>query len=141
MRGLPGSGKTTLALTLSKNVYATDDFFMNDGVYVFDYNKISEAHIWNQNRVNSALESELKTVVVDNTNICAWEMKPYALMGYKNDYSILLVESDAEHKWDIKRLAEINSHKVPIEIIEKMYRLYQPDLTLDLILNAVNPNK
>ena len=51
MRGVPGSGKSTLAKELAgKNgiIYSTDDFFMQNGLYVFDAKMIGHNHEQNQ---------------------------------------------------------------------------------------------
>ncbi len=37
-------------------IYSTDDFFMRDGIYVFDGKAISNAHQWNQQRTETALQ-------------------------------------------------------------------------------------
>lgn len=46
VRGAPGSGKSTFAKNQFPNhkVFATDDFFMVDGVYKYDKTKIGENH-------------------------------------------------------------------------------------------------
>lgn len=47
MRGISGSGKSTLAKELAgKNglIFSTDEFFMNNGEYVFDVAKLHWAH-------------------------------------------------------------------------------------------------
>ncbi len=139
MRGLPGSGKTTLARTLSNNIFATDDFFLHEGKYVFVLEKADEAHEWNRRRVREALASGVSPVVVDNTNIRAWELKPYVEMGMIFGYDTVLVEPESPHKWDVEELARKSQHGVPKEVIEKMLELYEKDLTLDLILKSSKP--
>lgn len=46
IRGIPGSGKSTLAhkLVNAENVCEADQFFYQDGTYVFDRTKLKEAH-------------------------------------------------------------------------------------------------
>ncbi|KAK5984223.1 hypothetical protein GCK32_022341, partial [Trichostrongylus colubriformis] len=48
MRGVPGSGKSYLANSLATNhggvVYSTDDFFIRDGQYQFQPEKLEEYH-------------------------------------------------------------------------------------------------
>ena len=46
VRGLPGSGKSTLAKNLIGYYFhvETDQFWMEDGEYKFDANRLGEAH-------------------------------------------------------------------------------------------------
>ena len=134
MRGLPGSGKSTLARSLSDIIFSTDDFFMKDGVYVFDFKKIGVAHKWNQERCEKALDKGKNPVVVDNTNTKSSELKPYVQAGIKNQYNITICEPDAPHSWDVDVLVQRNQHGATEEIIRKMLARYEKDLTLEKIL-------
>jgi predicted kinase len=83
VRGIPGAGKTTqvAGLNLNPNTVrcSADDFFINDeGVYVFDLNRIGDAHGACFRKAVAAL-IEGKDVIVDNTNISAVECAPYML--------------------------------------------------------------
>ncbi|MEE6472503.1 hypothetical protein FKM82_009626 [Ascaphus truei] len=86
LRGLPGSGKSSLARKLKRDfpsalVFSTDDFFiMDDGTYLFNQNLLQEAHKWNRKRASKAMKRGKTPIIIDNTNIQAWEMKPYAIM-------------------------------------------------------------
>ena len=139
MRGLPGSGKSTCANELCGTIFSTDDFFIEDGRYEFDPTKVGEAHEWNQRRTDEALRTGKHQVVVDNTNTRAYEIRPYAESAMDCGYSIILVEPDTPHKWDVEKLLELNSHNVPREMIEKMLKQYEHDFTLDQILQAESP--
>lgn len=136
MRGLPGSGKSTLAKQIGGMIFSTDDFFMKNGIYQFDRSKIGIAHLWNRRRTKNTLRKKAPKVVVDNTNIRAREIEPYARYGVENNYTILLAEPETPHKWDVKKLAQINSHQVPEEVIQRMKNNYEKDLTLEKILGA-----
>ncbi|XP_023403015.1 NEDD4-binding protein 2-like 1 isoform X5 [Loxodonta africana] len=64
LRGLPGSGKTTLARQLQHDfpravIFSTDDFFSrDDGTYEFNPDFLEEAHKWNQKREETFMESQ-----------------------------------------------------------------------------------
>lgn len=108
MRGLPGSGKSNLAKRLTKNVFSTDDYFMKNGKYEFDFEQIEQAHEWNRKQVNKAMSKGIQKVAVDNTNSSAWEMTPYVKLALKYDYDITLVEPDTGYKWNIDVLLTQN---------------------------------
>jgi len=88
LRGLPGSGKTTLANQLCKRrgvVYSTNDYFTNDnGDYKFRPYKLKEAHLWNQQRTAAAMEKGVNLIVINNINIRKWEAKPYVKMAIEH---------------------------------------------------------
>ena len=84
MRGPSGSGKTTLAKELQKEhnaiIASADHFFMVQGEHCFNANKLPRAHNWCQERARCACEDD-QNVIIDNTNMALWEMKPYVQMA------------------------------------------------------------
>jgi NEDD4-binding protein 2 len=124
LRGLPGSGKSTIADNLSINnngvVFSTDNFFIVDGEYKFDGKYIGDAHTWNKLNVLKALRSSYPYVIVDNTNTQYWEMEPYIKMAFDFDYEIAIVEPDHEGVFDVDLCFSRNKHGVPKEVIQKM---------------------
>ena len=94
IRGLPGSGKTTLANALKEYLklpvggYAADDYFTDDGgEYNFDPLLLSNAHSWCQDSVREAMRLNAN-VIVHNTFVQLWEMKPYKDMANEFKYSV-----------------------------------------------------
>lgn len=84
MRGLPGSGKSTKAKLLAGEkglIYSTDDFFMVGGKYMYNPTMIVEYHKNNLERTVKAMHQEEPLIIVDNTNICLWEMRKYVEAG------------------------------------------------------------
>lgn len=83
IRGLPGSGKSTMAKVLAQIGYEhfeADMFFVDEnGNYAFDPNKIKWAHRWCQESTQAALK-EGKNVVVTNTFTTKWEIETYLKM-------------------------------------------------------------
>lgn len=81
IRGLPGSGKTTMAKAMVDHVHVeADQFFDVDGVYRFDRSRICLAHEWCQSETRAALSRTLD-VVVSNTFTEMWELEPYLRMA------------------------------------------------------------
>jgi ABC-type molybdenum transport system ATPase subunit/photorepair protein PhrA len=109
IRGLPGSGKSTMASVLSLvgyEHYEADMFFMRDGVYQYDATRIRDAHAWCQKLTREALSSG-RRVVVSNTFTMLREIEPYRSMTS----NLRIVE--ALGKWE-------NSHGVPTEMVQRM---------------------
>jgi predicted kinase len=82
IRGLPGSGKTTMA-TRDFPGYAhfeADQFFECTDGYKFDASKLGDAHAWCQKTTKHILTMG-QSVVVSNTFTQHWEMKPYLDMA------------------------------------------------------------
>lgn len=125
VRGLPGSGKTTLAHRLSDNCFAADDYFVGrDGVYRFDPARIKAAHLWCQDRAEHAMMRNEASVCVHNTFTQQWEVEPYISMANEHGYRVTFISlfdagmSDAE-------LVQRNVHGVPVEAIARMRARYE----------------
>ncbi|XP_029458516.1 NEDD4-binding protein 2-like 1 isoform X2 [Rhinatrema bivittatum] len=142
LRGLPGSGKTTLARQLKRDfpnapILSTDDFFITeDGTYAFNQDFLEEAHKWNQKRAKKAMKRGKSPIIIDNTNIQAWEMKPYAIMALENDYEVIFREPETRWKFNVQELARRNIHGVPREKIQHMKEQYEHDLTFHIVLHS-----
>uniref|UniRef100_A0A8B9SIL3 NEDD4-binding protein 2-like 1 n=1 Tax=Anas platyrhynchos TaxID=8839 RepID=A0A8B9SIL3_ANAPL len=134
LRGLPGSGKSTLARQLkydypSAVVLSTDDFFTRNGVYVFEPDFLEDAHKWNQKRARKAMKNGKSPVIIDNTNIHAWEMKPYVMMARENSYEVIFREPDTPWKFNVHELTRRNIHDVPRQKIQRMKEEYEHHVT------------
>ncbi|KXJ22434.1 NEDD4-binding protein 2 [Exaiptasia diaphana] len=140
MRGLPGSGKSSFARAIKGNgvIYSTDDYFMRNGQYQFDIAYLGEAHEWNQIRAREAMKSGISPVIIDNTNIQAWQMKPYVSMAQRLGYEIILKEPDTSWKWDAKELFKRNQHGVSLSQIKNLMERYEHDLTTEHILKSTS---
>ena len=88
MRGLPGSGKSTLVKIVSKvykgqnpKVCSADHYFINEsGDYVFNPAFLKDAHKSSQDKMKSFVKDGQPLVIVDNTNVEHWEMRPYFMV-------------------------------------------------------------
>ncbi|XP_078513281.1 NEDD4-binding protein 2-like 1 [Lissotriton helveticus] len=146
IRGLPGSGKTTLTRQLkhafpSAVTFSTDDFFINeDGTYEYSPDFLGEAHMWNQKRAKKAMKNGKSPIIIDNTNIHAWEMKPYVLMALQNNYEVIFREPETRWKFNVQELARKNSHGVPKEKIQRMKEQYEHNVTFHTVLHSDEPS-
>jgi hypothetical protein len=124
VRGLPGSGKTTIAKRISEistfvhrscfHVEA-DMFFDIDGEYVYEPKLVSAAHAWCQSQTERELYRG-NSVVVANTFTTIEEMIPYFLIVKKLmaiGYMIKIIINEADGDFG-------SVHNVPKEVITKM---------------------
>ena len=117
VRGLPGSGKTSLIESIrgESPVFAADDHFyeLGNGKYNFDPSELHTAHLNCQKKAESEMYNGTKTIFVTNTFTTNKEMKPYQEMAERYGYrcSVIIVEN---------RHGNSNVHNVPNETIERM---------------------
>jgi len=137
MRACPGAGKSTLAHKLGKGgvVYAGDDYFMVGNKYMFDENKLMDAHKWNLKRTEKAAKEGITPIVIDNTNLVPEDAQPYMKIGIKYGYEIEIAEPNTPWKFDADELAKRNRHGVTKESIERKLERYTP-YTVEEALNA-----
>ncbi|MXQ84781.1 hypothetical protein E5288_WYG016722 [Bos mutus] len=123
-------------------IFSTDDFFFReDGAYEFNPDFLEEAHEWNQKRARKAMRNGISPIIIDNTNLHAWEMKPYAVMALENNYEVIFREPDTRWKFNVQELARRNIHGVPREKIHRMKERYEHDVTFYSVLHAEKPSR
>lgn len=132
MQGPPGSGKSTFGAVTAKAfgavVCSTDDYHYEGSLYIFKPERAKEYHELNQARARELLASG-RSVVVDNTNIKAWEARPYVRMGVELGAEIVFVRCTG---------ARPNVHGVPEERVAAM-RSSMEELSVQSCINAVAP--
>lgn len=130
MRGLPGSGKSHFAEGFKRDqlkewrlAYCSADLFpgftKTGGKYEFNPALIGDAHDYCLTEFMSTLRNDRhELVIVDNTNLTAWEIAPYYRLAQvgKHDVEILRMECDPIKAW------QRNTHGVPLETVLRMYR-------------------
>ncbi len=144
LRGLPGSGKSTLAKSFvsgSGIILSTDDFFVDKttGQYNFNSKSLPKAHYWNQLRAEAAMKKGISPVIIDNTNLQAWEAKPYIEYAIENDYHIEIKEPETSWKANSEELAKKNTHHIPPEAIIQMLA-QKEDFTIQGALKSTPPS-
>ena len=128
MRGVPGSGKSTVALGIARSlssyaIHSTDDLCMVDGEYKFDIELAGERHEQNYQNFLVSLQKGLPYVIVDNTNVKVKQYAPYVEAAQAADYAVVFVEL---HHPDLDVAVERNTHGVPREIINQMMLEWEP---------------
>ncbi len=118
IRGLPGTGKSTLARLLAppKNHCETDAYFVTDGQYKFDPTATKQAHAWCEEQARALLQAGESPVTVSNTFTEKWEYQPYLAMAHKHKYAPCVLEIFGPWK---------NQHDVPAATIREMQARWQ----------------
>lgn len=127
LRGLPNSGKSTVAEMLAPgHVYAADDFWYQlmedtDLSYrdVFDITRLHQAHRQCQSNVEYAMADDTPAIAVANTNLTRKEYKKYVDLAEEYGYRVhyLLIERGPNHG--------DNDHGVPDEAIDRMVNKFR----------------
>lgn len=119
IRGVPGSGKSTRAKQIAKEnkikYFEADQFFEQSGKYEFDPAKLSDAHAWCKQMIESELKSG-NSVIVSNTFTRKWEYVPYEIMA---------VKYGASSSVEIMSGGFDNVHGVPKKKVEEMIKRFE----------------
>ena len=123
LRGLPGSGKTTLAKELSENgkypVFSVDDFFTSsNGNYNFEFEKNHLAYKQCEENTKASMQKAIPKIFIDNVFSLEWELEPYFKLASEFNYEIFVLTVENRHKGH-------NIHQISDEQIQKMAQKYK----------------
>lgn len=125
LRGLPGSGKTTLAKVLANEndpVLSVDDYFTDTtGKYHFESDKNHLAYKHCTAKCLEAMKQGKSKIFVHNTFTMDWEIEPYLKMASENNYQVHVVTVENYH-------GNSNIHGVTQEQLKKMAEKYKVKL-------------
>ena len=119
LRGIPGSGKSTLSFLFDGAKVSADDYFFDDETgYNFVAADLPKAHKWCQTRVENLMYDGIETIVVANTFTKEWEMHSYYELAKANGYRVHSVIVENRH-------GSKNIHGVPAEKLEQMKNRFE----------------
>ena len=120
VRGIPGSGKSTMAKLLGAGGSGirhleADMFFVHtgNGEYKFDINKLGAAHTWCQEQTRQAMTKGYSRIIVSNTFTTEKEMNPYFQLAKDHNYAVHTIIVENRH-------GGVNIHNVPDETLQAM---------------------
>ncbi len=133
LRGLPGSGKSSIALALIDSSYSkeygeyrdaiiccADDYHMVDDKYMWSPEKVGYAHKMCREKFALGLTDKVSTIIVANTNTMASEMQFYRDEAKKANYFVQIITVGEFSDEAVERYYKQNTHNVPLESIKKM---------------------
>lgn len=117
IRGLPGSGKSTIAKAMAGYVHYEADMYFEcvDGVYRFRPSEIAIAHQWCQAMAEDELTNG-RDVVVANTFTQRWEIIPYVQIAKRAAANLRVITARGEFA---------SVHDVPDEKIKAMRQRWE----------------
>jgi predicted kinase len=130
VRGLPGSGKSTFANTITNkfSICEADKFFYDkEGNYNFDGSKLRQAHEWCRNQVETRMKDNevnpqfYPEIVVSNTFTQEWEMEAYYKLAEQYGYKVFSIIVENRH-------GGVNEHGVPADKLEQMRNRFEVKL-------------
>jgi predicted kinase len=118
LRGLPGSGKTTLAKSIDGIIIEADQYFMENGEYKFDGSKIKLAHRYCQSQTEAWMKVDspqvnVSKIIVSNTFTQEWEMEHYYKLAETYGYRVYSIIVENRH-------GGVNVHGVPDDKVQQM---------------------
>lgn len=151
-RAISGSGKTTITNCILKKLqenkltvvaHSTDDFFMLNGKYIFEFDKLKSYHKQNLENFQESIKNNLDVVICDNTNISPWETESYTQIAREYNYKILIVTLNPrelkEHIVSQQITKENpNAHGVSEDTLKNMmhrYYLFDDLLNLNIVID------
>lgn len=136
IRGLSGSGKTTIAdlicdgdeLGESRIAISANDYFYNDDdVFEFDPSKLKDAHHWCLQEVEVCALQGYEVIVIHNTFTRKWETEPYFHIAKKNGYRISVL-SMYDGGLNDMQLTDRSVHNVPMYSIRNQRKRWELDV-------------
>jgi len=126
LRGLPGSGKSTIARELAAKadavICSTDNYFYDaDGNYTFAPDLLSVNHKKNKEEFERACKLGREVVICDNTNTRKWEYDYYVKVAEQYGYQVhILIVGNPKDPAHVEECIKRNIHGVPAETIRRM---------------------
>src|SRR5690606_11001224 len=125
LRGLPGSGKSTIARELAARadavICSTDKYFYDaDGNYKFAPDLLSVNHKKNKEEFERACKLGREVVICDNTNTRKWAYDYYGKVAEQYGYQVhILIVGNPQDPAHVEEGVKRNIHGVPAEAIRR----------------------
>jgi len=113
VRGIPSSGKSSVAALFGRAICCADDYFTYGDKYLWKPEKVGTAHEWCQRKCRRFMDKSIERVIVANTTTTEKELQPYLDLSEKFGYRVYSIIVETRHNGK-------NSHNVPEATLDKM---------------------
>ena len=130
IRGVPGSGKTTLAEHL-RSIYTelekivviceANDYLMRNGQYSYSPSLLPKAHEECRDRIISSMQGDVDVIILTNTSTRFWEFEEYMNLAKEFGYDCTVMVTENYHGGK-------SPHNVPEEKLDIMRRRFDLNL-------------
>lgn len=120
VRGVPGSGQSSIANIIADEMYSVDDYFytIGNGNYEFNKTDLKEAYEQCYQNVISAMGRNVNRVAVHNPFVKRKDYHHYLKMAKKFKYNVFVIICD--NKYD-------TPHKLPERQLKSMKIKFEAD--------------
>ncbi|NXY46921.1 N42L1 protein, partial [Ceuthmochares aereus] len=115
-------------------VLSTDDFFIENDVYMFKPDFPEDVHKWQQKKAHKAVKNGKSPVIIHNTNVHSWEMKLFVIC-------YIFQEPDTSWKFIVQELTRRNIHCVLRKMIQWMKEQHEHNVTFHNVLQFEKPSR
>jgi predicted kinase len=127
LRGVVGSGKSTMAKFINGVVASADSYFITDGIYKFDVQQLDTAHKYCYQTAEIYLQNEYPTITIDNTNSTKREYQKYIQLASQYKYKVIILEIECNDKIQAMEFGKRNIHHNNMKAIINMYQKWEQD--------------
>ena len=134
LRGLSGSGKSTVAETIRQSVKHTclvlsaDDYLTVNGVYSWSVEKMRDAHDYCfRTFATTVMAGEINMIVVDNVNREIRDYSKYMIMAELCGYEVVLLEIACVDGQTMEFFHARSKHNIPISTAQNMWAKWETD--------------
>ena len=125
MRGIPGSGKSTVAKKLAGEtgaIHSNDSYYYENGEYRFDKARVPEVRLQNLKAFTESIQAGIPVVICDSCNLTSEQWGPYTKIASEAGYIVSFVTMPQP---DIEISVSRNIHSVPEESIRDMIERWE----------------
>ncbi len=128
IRGLPGSGKKLLALSMEYKKYRpfsicyyNDYFYKYDGTYIYNRNDMERALSYSYNKFINSISDNINTIYVLGVFENPYKYQNYIDLAEANGYKVNVIEIYCPNEDYLYHFNKRSVHNIPMKVSLKLY--------------------